>query len=80
MDTYTWVNTTWITLQSLTAIEVKPLPKITGLDLSLKVQKQIKSEYEEIKFITSVINQSKLNFRHLRPIEDFNEVIIIKEY
>ena len=50
MDTYTWVNTTWITLQSLTAIEVKPLPKITGLDLALKVQKQIKSEYRGIKF------------------------------
>ena len=28
----------------------KPLPKITGLDLSLKVQKQIKSEYRGIKF------------------------------
>ena len=80
MDTYTWVNTTWITLQPLTVLHVKPLPKITRPNLLSEVQKQIKSEYEEIKFITSVINQSKLNFRHLRPIEDFNEVIIIKEY
>ena len=80
MDTYTWVNTTWITLQPLTVLYVKPLPKITRPNLLSEVQKQIKSEYEEIKFITSVINQSKLNFRHLRPIEDFNEVIIIKEY
>jgi len=80
MDTYTWVNTTWITLQPLTVLHVKPLPKITGPNLLSEVQKQIKSEYEEIKFITSVINQSKLNFRHLRPTEDFNEVIIIKEY
>ena len=80
MDTYTWVNTTWITLQPLTVLRVKPLPKITGPNLLSEVQKQIKSEYEEIKFITSVINQSKLNFWHLRPIEDFNEVIIIKEY
>jgi len=58
MDTYTWVNTTWITLQSLTAIEVKPLPKITGLELSLKVQKQIKSEYRGIKFATGRSSQT----------------------
>ena len=58
MDTYTWVNTTWITLQPLTVLRVKPLPKITGLDLSLKVQKQIKSEYRGIKFATGRSSQT----------------------
>ena len=58
MDTYRWVNTTWITLQTLTVLRVKPLPKITGLDLSLKVQKQIKSEYRGIKFATGRSSQT----------------------